>query len=503
MTSVGACSLRAVPDSCRVYTPEKLAVAMVRSIASPTAEEWLDPCIGEGVFLRALADDGVPSECIVGIDIDTAPRPGDRLAHTERGVDFLSWAAATDRRFSRVVANPPYISLSKLDDVLRRPALAGGSSKGAVVPATGNYWCAFLCASVALIKKGGALCFVVPAAWDYADYAMRIKRWLSEECRELETHRSWTPLFAGVQDGSVVVVMRGVGEPHQSSRRYEYSGMEALCDGLGRAGVVGSGGVSPARPGTADDQVGTRFGDLAEIRLGGVTGDVQYFLMSEQRRLDLGLPETSVRPVVSRASHLVSGSLTLERWNHLKMRGERVWLFDPPEELLDASSVRRYLELAEEDGGCRKGRYKIRGREPWHRTPLPAEMHGFMSGMSKDGPWIALRRMRGLAATNTLYTVRFLASPTLASRAAIGLALLTSSVRRSLRKKGRIYPDGLVKLEPGDLIDLVLPRLSTRPGVVDAYHAAVDALLVGDECRARLIADEWPTLDPQGSRTAR
>jgi len=30
---------------------------------------------------------------------------------------------------------------------------------------------------------------------------------------------------------------------------------------------------------------------------------------------------------------------------------------------------------------------------------------GFISGMSSVGPWLALRSMRGLAATNTLYVI--------------------------------------------------------------------------------------------------
>jgi hypothetical protein len=38
---------------------------------------------------------------------------------------------------------------------------------------------------------------------------------------------------------------------------------------------------------------------------------------------------------------------------------------------------------------------------------VPSDFDGFMSGVNTDGPWIALNAMKGLAATNTLYVIRF------------------------------------------------------------------------------------------------
>ena len=70
--------------------------------------------------------------------------------------------------------------------------------------------------------------------------------------------------------------------------------------------------------------------------------------------------------------------------------------------------MKAYLERTVKDGGCKRRALKVRSRDPWYRTPLEPVIHGFMSGMSGWGPWVVFREMPRLAATNTLYVVRFL-----------------------------------------------------------------------------------------------
>src|SRR5438034_1268556 len=97
------------PVSCKVYTPRPLAEALVNALGDEPDAQWLEPCVGEGVFISALADIGVQAERITAIDLESAPGPQDTRANTHRGIDFLQWAATTQRRFDRIVANPPFV----------------------------------------------------------------------------------------------------------------------------------------------------------------------------------------------------------------------------------------------------------------------------------------------------------------------------------------------------------------------------------------------------------
>ena len=448
------------PQSCTVHTPDPLATALVSALGDRPDSLWLEPCVGDGVFLRALRDLGVQSERIVAMDIERSPRIEDSFARTMRGIDFLDWASTCELRFDRIVANPPYVALSRLNPILRQSALKVMSLDGRSIPLGANYWYAFLSAGLALLSRGGHVGFILPAAWDYADYASPLRDSMTRSFSRFEVHRSRKPLFASVQDGCIVLVGRGFGLPTEEAVRYEHDGLDGLVSALTsnscRYSLSEPPRTAQRRQLRLRERDTARLGDILEIRLGGVTGDAQYFLLTEEKRIEHDLPLKSVCPVVSRSRHLISGELTVGGWKFLCANGERIWLFNPPEDTVDHPAVADYLHLDSSSGGCRRDRYKVRSRTPWYRTPLPKDVDGFVSGMTRVLPWICLRAMPHLNASNTLYTIRFREPRSREERNAWALSLLTRYSRAALEATGRIYADGLVKYEPGDLVDIPL-----------------------------------------------
>src|SRR5688500_16712499 len=128
------------PVSCKVYTPRPLADALVNALGDEPDAQWLEPCVGEGVFISVLGDMGVQAGRITAIDLEPTPGPADSAAKTFRGIDFLHWASTTEERFDRIVANPPFVRLSKLGPELRESALRIVSPNGQQVVLTSNYW---------------------------------------------------------------------------------------------------------------------------------------------------------------------------------------------------------------------------------------------------------------------------------------------------------------------------------------------------------------------------
>jgi hypothetical protein len=76
------------PPECKVYTPPRLADAMVHAIEPHPHDVWLDPCMGPGAFIAPLRKKGIPKDRIIGIDIDSTSGAEDKSATTVRGVDF-------------------------------------------------------------------------------------------------------------------------------------------------------------------------------------------------------------------------------------------------------------------------------------------------------------------------------------------------------------------------------------------------------------------------------
>ena len=469
------------PPSCVVYTPAPLARALVDALQPSPEQEWLEPCVGAGVFLSALSECGIDRSRITGVDLAVKPEAADRLARVRRGVDFLSWATTASRRFDCVVANPPYVALSSLPRSARRVATGVAVPEGLSVPGGSNLWYAFLCACLRLLKDGGRLGFVLPSALDYADYAARLREQLPRLFSRVDVLRCERPLFPTVLEGSVVLLASGFRRGPGVVRRRTFATLETLCDALRRlpAKVQRSLPKAPGRWFGPEQEIpaatSVQLRDVMQLRIGAVTGDAEFFLLTDDQRRALGLPAASCRPVLSRAQHLVGPRVDRAVWSRLRDSGERVWLFRPTSAVVRAqSAVRRYLR----SGKCRKDRVKIRGRDVWYLTDLPVKPDAFLSGLSALGPWLCFSHTSSLSATNTLYTVRFVdRSMSDDLRAGWACALLTRLVRRQVDRRVRRYADGLRKLEPSDIMGLQLPTPSESIEWQPIYDDAVQALL--------------------------
>jgi adenine-specific DNA-methyltransferase len=476
------------PESCKVYTPLELAAAMIRALGDDPEGIWLEPSHGQGAFVRAIAALSVPKSRIVAVDLDPTPAAADRLATTLRGTDFLSWASKTNRRFARIVGNPPYVSLSRLNGESRRIAASVSGPSGVPIGLGANTWYAFVLMALRVLERGGSLAFVLPSAAEYADYSADIRSTIGQRFESVHLFRCRRPLFPDVQEGTMVAIARGYGRGPCKPQRKTFDTAERLIEAMTGQGIGSPGSCLSGSKLNKDAQ---RLGDLAQIRLGGVTGDAKFFLMTEARRKAERLPLRAVTPVLTRARHLRSGVLTAAHWEELRRNEERVWLFNPSDAALRTESVARRLQLLEEDGGCRRDAFKIASRSPWYRTPLPAAPHGFLSGMGMAGPWIAFNAVPRLNATNTLYVITFQPFVEPADRFKIALALLTSEARHRLRQVARRYADGLLKYEPGALSDIGLPQMRQEADWQAIYENAVSLLLAGKHRRSRETADAY------------
>lgn len=481
---------------CRVYTPPALASAIVRALGDEQSATWLEPCVGRGAFVNSLSQLGVPRQRILSIDLDKTPHATDDLSKTLRGTEFLSWAQDTDRRFERIVGNPPFLALSSAPKTVRDAALRLRTPDGSPVTRGANLWYAFLCGCLRVLTPGGSIALVLPAAWEYADYAAPLRDSLARLFEKVVVHRSKVPLFAEVSDGSVVLFAWRFLRRAAVFRRVVHSTSDQLIADLGSV----TNALSNPRPlegsGPAIERVGyssqfTELRNVLRLRLGGVTGDVGYFLMTEDERRSRKLPVSAMQRVVTRAGQLSSSVLRAQDWTRLKLAGERVWLFRPLRRSTENSAVRRYLYLKPEKGGCNRAAHKISTRTPWHRTPLPQSIHGFVSGMTSTGPWLCLSEAPRVNATNTLYVVTFNRTIIKEMRPAWALAMLTSCARASIRARARRYADGLMKFEPGDLLGATVPVPERMEGASEAYERAVSVLLAGREQEACKIADNW------------
>lgn len=476
------------PAKSKVYTPPLLADAMVRAVGLHRDDYWLDPCMGPGAFIAPLRQHGIPRDRIVGIDIDTSLGKEDGAATTVRGIDFFKWCGHTRQRFTKIVANPPYVAIRKLHPTLQKSLRDFGGGDDTSFALRSNYWCAFLAASLRLLEQNGSLSFVLPAAWEYALYADSVRRCVLANFQSVDVHRSLQPLFPDVREGCVVLVARGYRQTPTRALRFDHVNSELLIASLARSSPERASVAKSNQPQLSAHHSGrVPFCDLYAIGIGCVTGDARYFLLTEADRIFHKLPVEALRPVLSKARHLVAARVTKTHWNRLLDANERVWMFSPTASTLRRKAVSTYLEHGEK--ACDLNAYKLKHRDPWYQVRDIRNATGFLSGMTRLGPWISFRSMRQLAATNTLYTLTAKNKMTADEHAAWGLSLLSTSSRRQFAELTRRYPDGLPKLEPHDLNSFQLMPPKSTTDAARNYSRAIDLLLASKISEAVAVAD--------------
>jgi len=158
----------------------------------------------------------------------------DELATTFRGVDFLRWAGETNRRFDRIVGNPPYVSISRLPPSLRRTAAQVHDIDNAAIGYGANVWYAFVLVSLRLLKAGGSLAFVLPSAVEFSDYSAAVRATVRSKFARLELYTCKRPLFSEVKEGTVVAIARDFeSQPFRVLRR-RFDAPHDLMNGLAR-----------------------------------------------------------------------------------------------------------------------------------------------------------------------------------------------------------------------------------------------------------------------------
>lgn len=386
---------------------------------------------------------------------------------------------------ARSLANPPYVALCRVEAELQESLRRFNAADDPSFALRSNYWCAFLAACLRLLKRDGSLAFVLPAAWDHAQYARGLRQTVLTFFRSVEVHRSLEPLFPDVREGRIMLVAKGHLQKPRVTRRIDHPTAASLIAALGEPSRTSSG-LRISLPESSDGLL-TSFNELFTVGIGAVTGDVDYFLLTESQRLAHDLPERALRPVLSRARHLTSAQMTKAQWERLKRADERIWLFSPDGRLLKNRAVRRYLQYGEKT--CDLSGYKLSNRDPWYGVPSVGPGIGFMSGMATLGPWLSLRSMRGLTATNTLYVITSNRTMSLDEQAGWALSLLSTETRRQHQARARRYPDGLAKFEPHDISQLRLLMPKRFEGSRAIYERAIRLLLTGNLNDAVAIAD--------------
>ncbi len=455
---------RARKQNGAYYTPERVAAALVRWVVRRPTDRLIDPSCGDGRFLTLHQNS-------TGVEQDRDALPKAISAApwaTIHEADFFAWAGETAERFDCAAGNPPFIRYQRWRGEVRQRALAICARLGVGFSSLTSSWAPFLVVAASLLKRGGRMAFVVPAEIGHATYAGPLLEYLARNFAAVQLIAVREKIFTGLSEDCWLLYAYGFGgctDHVRITQRRHFSHSRKAPSDYERASLEEwRSWRSRLRPfllphairllyrELADSSETVRLGEVARVSIGYVTGANDFFHLRPSEAATVGIPQEFLHPSVRNAGVLPQVAVT-----HATVRA---WLNrDQPVLLLKIrggqslpSAVLRYLETPKAVDA--QGAYKCRTRTPWYVVPDVRVPDAFLSCMSGNGAALVANHAKCVC-TNSVHAVR-LKNGTSVER--LQRAWATPLARLSCELEGHPLGGGLLKLEPREAANLVLPN---------------------------------------------
>ncbi|WP_165831394.1 HsdM family class I SAM-dependent methyltransferase [Abyssibacter profundi] len=503
------------------YTPVALSQILSNWVIRSASDTVLEPSFGGCGFLQAARNRlsalgcASPKSQIYGCDIDPVAfdylaavlgTPVDLIRFSQSDFLSVSPGAPWPDRFSGILANPPYIPYQALGTNLRKN-LSNREWPIAGIGGRASLWAYFIAHAVSFLAPKGRMAWVLPGAFLQADYAKPIRRYLASSFERTSAIvlRERIFLDAGTNEETVVLLADGYGST-EAPAPIQLAEATTLSDLIRMIGKWDGGKrvacqIEEARPASLSLNTRERalltaiearqdcitFGDIANVRIGLVTGANKFFVLSIDEVEDAGLDALDCTPILAKFLAAPGVSYTSTDHENLAGSGARCYLVGRPGNERSAPLV-AYHETF--DKAARVKTSTFRKRKIWWQPNDGRVPDAFFPVMHHFGPRLVLNP-DGLTNTNTIHRVYFRENMSQLSRRLVAVSMLTTFAQVSAEMVGRRYGSGVLKHEPreAERIRMLVPAGLTVRSINTAFERIDRLLRAGRRDEATAAAD--------------
>lgn len=452
------------------YTPERVVSSLLHWVVRRDDDRLIDPSCGDGRFLEKHQNS-------VGIERDrnaakeAMKRAPGALVHQG---DFFTWVGNSNERFDCAAGNPPFIRYQLFNGITRKRARDLCSRFGVEFSALASSWPLFLAATVQVLRRGGRMAFLLPAEVGHAPYSSPLLDYCARQFSHLQIVAVREKIFPSLSEDCWVLFADGKGgktstigfsvlerfEFHETPPKVQISiplsSWSSIWNRRLRPFLMPEASRDLYERYTGEQEA-ARFGDLAKINIGYVSGANDFFHLRPSEIRELGIPNDFLQMTARNTKVLppdrVSRS-TVKRW----IREDRATVLlrlNKDQQL--PSAVRKYLCTPNAIEASR--RYKCRVRTPWYAVPDVKIPHFFLSYMS--GRRVSfVQNSANCSCTNSLHAVNLKNSSAVTR---IRASLRSRFFQLSSEIEGHPLGGGMLKLEPREAANILIPRHSDLP----------------------------------------
>lgn len=479
-------------------TPSSLAIEIIdysKSLLSESEKiRFLDPAIGTGAFysalLKVLSSDRIETAIGYEIDSEYVKAASQLWSNTPLKLTLADFTEVSppekeQLKFNFLICNPPYVrhhhlSLKK-KEFLRE---LGIKAAGIQLSGLAGLYCYFLLAAHQWLSKDGLACWLIPSEFMDVNYGEKVKDYLLNQVQLIRVHR-FDPSdlqFEGVLVSTSIVWLKNT-KPDQNHFVEFTSGTSISNPILSKRISIkslkqNSKWSKTTLPDTQKIQIEPklRLSDLFEIKRGVATGANNFFILNLEQISKFRIPPEFLTPILPSSRYLLEDEVFADEQGNPTLDRQLFLLtckLQPEELRISYPYVWSYLQQGV-DAGIPK-RYLCQHRSLWYLqevrnfTPFLCTYMGRSQSKSRKPFRFILNHSKAIAPNVYLmmYPKQKLANilSSHPEQLKVVWQALNSIPTQDLVHEGRVYGDGLHKLEPRELanaaVDIELEPLCT------------------------------------------
>jgi len=470
------------------YTPSELSKVLADWAIHSIEEDVLEPSFGGCGFFESSINrfnelgSHNPKDRIYGVDIDK--HAFDILGAKYKTLvnlnsrfilqDFLQVKPSdfSVDGFDVVIGNHPYVSMHNMTEKQRESCekiLLNSPFAHETMGRNASLWAFFLLHSLDFLKDEGRVAWVLPCSLLHANYAEKLLSFYQAHFQKIKIVKLAERFFRdeGAKETSVILLAEGFKRVPRRKKGNLYintaDNVEQLIESIERLEDGTSTNIRDYKldlippPAKLAYQTLQRkscivsLGDLADIKIGMVTGANNVFIVDKKTVDYYQLPDEVLKPVVARFNSLQGLMHNKCRHKESVKNNSRAYLVCPTvEQMQDVNSaVYRYLSQITEQARKENRTFKKRPHwfsPGWGIDGLKADC--FLSYMIHRGPRLVINANKQFNCTNSIHKVIFRERVSAAKKSAIAITMFSSLTQLSAEIEGRAYSSGVLKIEP-------------------------------------------------------
>lgn len=478
------------------YTEPDIAEILVRWAIRHREDKVIDPSFGGGIFLeaaaRCLEQLGGSPENIYGVELDASVHAQISLElHSQSGLnpkqllqaDFFDLEPKHLIECDAVVGNPPFIRYQGFTKN-RNQALRQVQKQGLSLSKLSSSWAAFIIHATAFLKPGGRLAMIAPAELGHAQYAKPVLEHLLKAFGQVTLVSFQETLFPKLNQETIFILAEDKGKPASKVLLQYANSIQTITtpqhsEWIATEELLGSHHALrfyalPREARTLYTQLARsslvkQLSDIAHIGIGYVTGNNQFFHLSDTQAKQWKLSKHLLKPAVYKSRAFQGLDFTVEDWQQAEQHHEAGYLLHLDHKTPLSTALRKYLEYGESQNIHQA--YKCRKRSPWYAVPHVYKADAFLSYMNGTRALLVANQAKAVA-PNTLHVLRLKTDDFTAND--LSALWHNSLTMLSTEIEGHALGGGLLKLEPGEAKKVLVPKIKSIP---IAFKHKLDKLL--------------------------